>query len=160
MKNLIKKILKEETYRKSMENLIRRYGIDKARSFAGSNKRLLKYLGVSQSEDFFNILAGSKTPIETKSDRFLVFEDKYGRNFFMYDNVSKNVTTFGKSIDDLKKLMMVENNFEGVNKMIYKPLKDWISKNYNIQVDSINEIDIADLSDEDMDVYMDFVTKS
>ena len=47
MKDLIRKILKEETYKKSIENLLRRYGLEKARIVVGGNKKLLKHLGIN-----------------------------------------------------------------------------------------------------------------
>ena len=148
MKDLIRKILKEETYKKSIENLLRRYGLEKARIVVGGNKKLLKHLD-------FNIIVGSKTPIETKSNRFVTFDDKYGNVFFMYDKISKNVTTFAKNIDTLKNMMGLQ--YTGGSE-IYEPLKNWISETYNIEVRSINDFDISELEDEnDLDIYLDFL---
>lgn len=155
MKDLIRKILKEETYKKSIENLLRRYGLEKARIVVGGNKKLLKHLGINKPEDYFNIIVGPKTPIETKSDRFVTFDDKYGNLFFMYDKISKNVTTFAKTIDTLKNMMGLQ--YTGGSE-IFEPLKNWISETYNIEVRSINDFDISELEDEnDLDIYIDFL---
>jgi hypothetical protein len=180
MKNLIRRILKEETYgqRKQdfidrrnikLKNFIEAYGLVAVIKIAGSIKNFLSLHDLNSPIEFLNLFS-DYNQVEELYEDVLIYRNKYGIPLFVYDNKNKNIQFLG---DEVKNMLEVLQYYVRSNRQNFKLskdteefIKDWINETFNLDAKYISKsfLDFINLDDESetkwYDGWVDAISKA
>ena len=127
MKTLIKKILKEESLKQSLSDMIKDIGWDETASFFGDSEELVRLFNYDPME-FLNIYNDLDVVQSEQYDYYTLFRYEKGNNLMIYDRKNNKVFINYNNI-----WSVLRNDF-GLNINETQELTQrWLSEDYNLR---------------------------
>jgi len=127
MKQLIRRILKEESTKQILIDEIKYFGIESAERLVGDIDNLLSVLNIETPIDFLYLFNDLDAVKSEDRPEIMLFRYKKGKNLMAFDNKNNNV-----SINYYEIWSILENNFQLSKDEIKKLTEEWLYEVYGL----------------------------
>lgn len=128
MKDLIRHILKEETLKNTLIDMITKNGIEFTSSLVGGIENLFVSLNINSPMDFLHLFDNLEQVKSKKEKNWILFKNKSNHVIMGYDVKFKMVY-----VDYNEVWLILLRNFNLEYKEVRDLMKEWLSEVYNLK---------------------------
>ena len=126
--NIVKQVIKENSMRDDLIQMIKDEGWDSATELVGGSKNLIKLIGVNTPMDFLHLFDDLNVVKSEENSKMTIFRYKPEHNLMIFDLKNRIVYT------DYDNIWSVLEDVFDLNKVeIYELTKEWLSEVYNLR---------------------------